>query len=136
MAPGAVHHPGDDHRARHCDAHPARSRDARNQRLDVPERSRDDRMRALHHAARSRKQILAISIPHQSEYRHATTNFKCLQGGSIMPAYLIAQVTIHDTAEYDKYLAGFMEVFAPFEGRVLVAADDDIEVLEGTWPKT
>ena len=53
-----------------------------------------------------------------------------------MPAYLIAQVTIHDTAEYDKYLAGFMEVFAPFEGRVLVAADDDIEVLEGTWPKT
>ena len=53
-----------------------------------------------------------------------------------MPAYLIAQVTIHDTAEYEKYLAGFMKVFAPFEGRVLVAADDDIVVLEGTWPRT
>ncbi len=52
-----------------------------------------------------------------------------------MPAYLIAQVTIHDSAEYEKYLAGFMEAFAPFEGRVLVAADD-VEVLEGTWPRT
>ncbi len=52
-----------------------------------------------------------------------------------MPAYLIAQVTIHDRAEYEKYLAGFMDAFAPFDGRVLVAADD-VEVLEGTWPQT
>ena len=51
-----------------------------------------------------------------------------------MPAYLIAQVTIHDSAEYEKYVAGFMEAFAPFEGRVLVATED-IEVLEGTWPR-
>ena len=52
-----------------------------------------------------------------------------------MPAYLIGQVTIRDPAEYQKYLAGFMEAFAPFEGRVLVATED-VEVLEGIWPRT
>jgi uncharacterized protein (DUF1330 family) len=52
-----------------------------------------------------------------------------------MPAYLIGQVTIHDPATYEKYLAGFMEAFAPFDGRVLVAAEE-VEVLEGTWPRT
>jgi len=52
-----------------------------------------------------------------------------------MPAYLIGQVTIHDPAEYEKYLTGFMDAFAPFDGRVLVAAED-VEVLEGTWPRT
>ena len=52
-----------------------------------------------------------------------------------MPAYLIGQVTIHDGAEYDKYLAGFMDAFAPFDGRVLVAAEE-VELLEGTWPRT
>jgi len=52
-----------------------------------------------------------------------------------MPAYLIGQVTIHDSAEYEKYLAGIGDSFAPFGARVLVAADD-VEVLEGTWPRT
>jgi uncharacterized protein (DUF1330 family) len=52
-----------------------------------------------------------------------------------MPAYLVGQVTVHDLAEYNKYLAGFVEAFAPFEGRVLVAADQ-VEVIEGAWPKT
>ena len=52
-----------------------------------------------------------------------------------MAAYLIGQVTIHDSAEFEKYVAGFMEVTAPFEGRPLVATDD-FEVLEGTWPRT
>ena len=52
-----------------------------------------------------------------------------------MPAYLIGQVTIHDSAEYDKYVAGFMDAFAPFDGRVLVATED-VEVLEGAWPGT
>lgn len=51
-----------------------------------------------------------------------------------MPTYVIGQVTIHDAAEYAKYVAGFMEAFAPFEGRVLVAADE-VEVIEGTWPR-
>ena len=52
-----------------------------------------------------------------------------------MPAYLVGQVTIHDLAEYNKYLAGFVEAFAPFEGRVLVASDQ-VEVIEGQWPKS
>ena len=52
-----------------------------------------------------------------------------------MAAYLIGQVTIHDSAEFEKYVAGFMEVTAPFEGRPLVATDD-FEVLEGNWPRT
>jgi len=52
-----------------------------------------------------------------------------------MPAYVIGQVTVHDPAEYQKYLAGFMGAFTPFEGRVLVAAED-VEVVEGTWPRT
>jgi uncharacterized protein (DUF1330 family) len=52
-----------------------------------------------------------------------------------MPAYVIGQVTIHDPAEYEKYIAGFMDAFAPFDGRVLVAAND-VEVLEGAWPRT
>lgn len=52
-----------------------------------------------------------------------------------MPAYVIGQITIHDHAEYEKYLAGVRDTFAPFEGRVLVAADE-VEVLEGPWPAT
>ncbi len=51
-----------------------------------------------------------------------------------MPAYVIGQVTIHDPAEYEKYIAGFVDAFAPFGGRVLVASGD-VEVLEGNWPK-
>ena len=50
-----------------------------------------------------------------------------------MPAYIVAQVTVHDPAEYGKYVAGFMEAFTPFEGRVLAAADER-EVIEGEWP--
>ena len=50
-----------------------------------------------------------------------------------MPAYLIGQITIHDNAEYEKYVAGVRETFAPFDGRVLVAANE-VEVLEGPWP--
>jgi uncharacterized protein (DUF1330 family) len=51
-----------------------------------------------------------------------------------MSAYVIGQVTVHDSAEYEKYLAGFMDAFAPFDGHVLVAAND-VDVLEGTWPR-
>jgi uncharacterized protein (DUF1330 family) len=52
-----------------------------------------------------------------------------------MPAYLIGEITIHDRVEYEKYLAGVMDTFAPFDGRILVAADE-VEVLEGPWPAT
>jgi uncharacterized protein (DUF1330 family) len=52
-----------------------------------------------------------------------------------MPAYVIGQVTVHDPAEYGKYMAGFMDAFAPFGGRILAAAEN-VEVLEGEWPRT
>lgn len=51
-----------------------------------------------------------------------------------MPAYVVGQVTVHDPVEYNKYMAGFMDAFAPFGGRVLAAAED-AEVLEGEWPR-
>ena len=54
---------------------------------------------------------------------------------SMMSAYLVGQVTIHDHAEYEKYLAGVMDTLAPFDGRPLVAADE-VQVLEGTWAAT
>jgi uncharacterized protein (DUF1330 family) len=52
-----------------------------------------------------------------------------------MPAYLVGQITIHDYAEFEKYLAGVGPTLAPFDGRLLVAADQ-VEVLEGSWPAT
>jgi uncharacterized protein (DUF1330 family) len=51
-----------------------------------------------------------------------------------MPGYVIAQIKVRDVDEYRNYLAGFMEVFTPFEGKVLVATDE-VEVLEGSWPE-
>jgi len=52
-----------------------------------------------------------------------------------MSAYILGQVTVHDPVEYNKYMAGFIEAFAPFGGRVLVATEE-AEVLEGDWPRT
>jgi uncharacterized protein (DUF1330 family) len=50
-----------------------------------------------------------------------------------MSTYVLAQLSIHDRARYDRYAAEFMRVLAPFEGRLL-AADEVPEVLEGEWP--
>ena len=50
-----------------------------------------------------------------------------------MSSYFVALVTIHDQAQYDRYLEGFMGVFERFAGEVL-AADDAPEALEGEWP--
>jgi uncharacterized protein (DUF1330 family) len=47
--------------------------------------------------------------------------------------YLIAQITIHDPAEYQKYLDGFDAALAPFAGKV-VAVDREPDVVEGVWP--
>lgn len=52
-----------------------------------------------------------------------------------MSCYFIAQIDIHDQAEYEKYLEGFDEVFGQFQGKV-VTVDDDPVVLEGAWPYT
>ncbi len=51
-----------------------------------------------------------------------------------MSAYVIAQLSIHDRARYDRYAAAFMPTLQPFGGRLL-AADNGPEVLEGDWPR-
>jgi uncharacterized protein (DUF1330 family) len=48
-------------------------------------------------------------------------------------AYVLAQLTIHDRARYDRYAAQFMGVLSGFEGRLL-AADESPGVMEGDWP--
>jgi len=52
-----------------------------------------------------------------------------------MSVYLIAQITIHDREEYGIYEAGFLEVFAQFEGELL-AVSEEPNVMEGQWPCT
>ena len=49
-----------------------------------------------------------------------------------MTAYVLAQLTIHDRARYDRYAAQFMGVLRQFDGRLL-AADESPQVLEGEW---
>jgi uncharacterized protein (DUF1330 family) len=50
-----------------------------------------------------------------------------------MSAYVLAQLTIHDRARYDRYAARFLDVLRDFDGRLL-AADESPRVLEGDWP--
>jgi uncharacterized protein (DUF1330 family) len=50
-----------------------------------------------------------------------------------MTAYVLAQLTIHDRARYDRYAAQFLDVLSRFNGRLL-AADESPDVLEGEWP--
>jgi len=52
-----------------------------------------------------------------------------------MAVYLIAQILIHDRAEYDKYEAGFMDVWEKFDGKLL-SVDDEPRVLEGEFEAT
>jgi uncharacterized protein (DUF1330 family) len=49
-----------------------------------------------------------------------------------MSAYFIANIAIHDEAEYGKYLERVDGVFQKFNGKYL-AVDANPEVLEGTW---
>ena len=50
-----------------------------------------------------------------------------------MTIYAIAQLTITDSAAYQRYLDEFFDVFSRFEG-TLLAADSAPEVVEGDWP--
>lgn len=52
-----------------------------------------------------------------------------------MPVYLIAQIEISDRQEYDVYQAGFMDIFARYQGELL-AVDERTRTLEGEWPYT
>ncbi len=52
-----------------------------------------------------------------------------------MAVFIIAQVDIHDRAEYDQYQDGFLDIFARFAGELLVVSDHP-RVLEGEWSHT
>jgi len=52
-----------------------------------------------------------------------------------MSVYIIARFNIHDRSEYDKYSAGFLEVFEKFDGKML-SIDEDPMVLAGAWDDT
>ena len=52
-----------------------------------------------------------------------------------MPAYVLAELTIEDRAEYARYEAAFMDVFKNFRGELLVV-DEKPVVVEGAWPHT
>lgn len=50
-----------------------------------------------------------------------------------MAAYLLAQVQINDRDGFRDYTHAFAPTLAPFGGKVL-AADDNAQSVEGTWP--
>ncbi len=50
-----------------------------------------------------------------------------------MSCYFIAQISIHDERQYRQYEDGFDDIFAKYDGKVLLV-DDSPTVLEGTWP--
>lgn len=52
-----------------------------------------------------------------------------------MSVYFIAQIKIKDEKEYKKYEDGFDDIFAKYDGRVVVV-DDNPAVLEGDWAYT
>jgi uncharacterized protein (DUF1330 family) len=49
-----------------------------------------------------------------------------------MPVYALAQLRIHDTERYGRYMSRFMPVLEKYSGKLL-AADDTPRVLEGEW---
>ncbi len=51
-----------------------------------------------------------------------------------MTVYVLAQLSIHDRARYDRYAAGFMAVLDRYGGRLL-AADERPEVVEGAFDR-
>ena len=51
-----------------------------------------------------------------------------------MTVYAIAQLRFTDRAAYDRYQAGFMQVFGQHRGTVL-ASDESPRVVEGQWDR-
>lgn len=49
-----------------------------------------------------------------------------------MTVYALAQLRIHDTERYGRYMARFMPVLEKYNGKLL-AADETPRVLEGQW---
>ena len=54
------------------------------------------------------------------------------------PAYIVAQIDVHDPARYQSYLQGFMAIFERFGGAMLATSAKETEVIEGRWslPRT
>jgi uncharacterized protein (DUF1330 family) len=52
-----------------------------------------------------------------------------------MPVYLVAQLNIHDRETYAKYGSAFMDIFIPYDGKLL-SVEEAPEVLEGEWGYT
>ena len=52
-----------------------------------------------------------------------------------MAVYILNNMTIHDRAEYDRYLRAFLGVFRKYQGEILAAVDAPAPV-EGEWPTT
>ncbi|MBM4247501.1 MAG: DUF1330 domain-containing protein [Deltaproteobacteria bacterium] len=52
-----------------------------------------------------------------------------------MPAHIVASIRITDRTEYDKYQAGFMDIFAKYRGELLGVSGAP-QVIEGAWPFT
>lgn len=52
-----------------------------------------------------------------------------------MPVYMVAELTIHDRAEYEKYVTGFLPIWQRYRGELL-AVEESPTVLEGEWKHT
>lgn len=52
-----------------------------------------------------------------------------------MSVYIVSQLTIYDREEYSKYEAGFMDVFAKFNGKML-SVDEEPMILSGEFRAT
>jgi uncharacterized protein (DUF1330 family) len=54
-----------------------------------------------------------------------------------MPVYIVANIRITDRTEYEKYQAGFMDIFTRYRGELLAVSDAPaVNVIEGDWPYT
>ncbi len=52
-----------------------------------------------------------------------------------MTVYALAQFTIHNREQYEKYASAFLPHFAQHKGTALVS-DEQVSVKEGTWDNT
>ena len=55
-----------------------------------------------------------------------------------MNVYVVGQLNIHSSEEYENYLSGFMPIFERYNGELLATSKEKTEVLEGSWalPRT
>lgn len=90
-------------------------------------------------AAGSVGQLNELGVMGFSKFVVCSCEWCCLSlrghAGGCMRSYFVAQIQIHDTATYQKYLDSASEVFSEFNGRYL-AVDSDPQVLEGSWNYT